>query len=231
MALEPGIRALIARGRSRGLAALIVGGGALLGAALLAAVFGKLFFDRIAAFVSGIPALVTSTVYWANSTFGTTIDANDLSSSLSLTPSNVEAWAATASGGVLGVVGSLASVLFDLMTVVVFGFYFAGDGPSFYRTLASGMNPRRQEVFATITEITTAKNGGYVVSKIILAGQAWLSLLPTARCSRCLRPSEAMHQATSRASFAPCRRSASNTASTNRYSTSTPDRSRLMNSW
>src|SRR5947209_14522352 len=36
---------------------------------------------------------------------------------------------------------------------------------------------------------------------------AWDSLLPTARCSRCLRPSLAMHQATSRASLAPCRRS------------------------
>ena len=58
---------------------------------------------------------------------------------------------------------------------------------------------------------------------------ASLSLLPTAKCSRCLRPSESMHQATSSASFAPCRRNASKTASTNRYSTLISDRSRLMN--
>jgi hypothetical protein len=32
---------------------------------------------------------------------------------------------------------------------------------------------------------------------------AWDSLLPTARCSRCLRPSEAMHQPTNTASLAP----------------------------
>src|SRR5262249_8675576 len=51
------------------------------------------------------------------------------------------------------------------------------------------------------------------------------SLLPAARCSRCLRPSASMHHATS-ASFAPSRRSDSNTASTNRYSTSISDRSR-----
>src|SRR6185312_2137472 len=37
--------------------------------------------------------------------------------------------------------------------------------------------------------------------------QDWDSLLPTARCSRCLRPSEAMHQPTSTASLAPWRRS------------------------
>src|SRR5215213_7748558 len=58
--------------------------------------------------------------------------------------------------------------------------------------------------------------------------QASDSLFPTARCSRCLRPSAAMPQPTSSASLAPCRRSDSKTASTNRYSTSMPDRSRLM---
>jgi hypothetical protein len=39
------------------------------------------------------------------------------------------------------------------------------------------------------------------------------SLLTTASCSRCLRPCESMHQATSRASLAPWRRKLSNTAS------------------
>ena len=61
--------------------------------------------------------------------------------------------------------------------------------------------------------------------------QASDSLFPTARCSRCLRPSAAMHQATSSASFAPRRRSDSKIASANRYSTSISDRSRAVNSW
>jgi hypothetical protein len=59
----------------------------------------------------------------------------------------------------------------------------------------------------------------------------WLSLLPTARCSRCLRPSEAIHQATNRASLAPWRRSDSKIASTNRYSTLISDKSRVMKAW
>jgi predicted PurR-regulated permease PerM len=60
-------------------------------------------------------------------------------------------------------------VLFDLVTVLVFGFYFAADGPDFMRTLASWLPPRAQEVFITVSEITIAKTGGYVVSKIVLA--------------------------------------------------------------
>jgi hypothetical protein len=57
------------------------------------------------------------------------------------------------------------------------------------------------------------------------------SLLPTARCSRCFRPSLSMHQATSRASLAPWRRSDSKMASQKRYSTAMSSRSRAMKAW
>jgi hypothetical protein len=71
--------------------------------------------------------------------------------------------------------------------------YFAGDGPNFFRTLATGRNPRRQKVFVTITDITTARTGGYVASKIALAGLSALFHgiffavigLPTGSRSRC----------------------------------------------
>lgn len=170
VALEPGIRWLIARGRSRGMSAAIVGGGTLLIGLLLAVVFGKLFFDQIAAFVDNVPSIATSLIHWVNDTFRTKLDAASLTSKLNLSQSNIQSWAETLSGGVLSVVGSLASVVFDLVTVVVFGFYFAADGPNFIGILATGMNPRRQKVFVTVIEITTAKTGGYIVSKIVLAG-------------------------------------------------------------
>jgi predicted PurR-regulated permease PerM len=108
-------------------------------------------------------------IEWVNTRFGTTLDASSISSSLNLGPSQIASWAGSLSGGVLGVVGSLSAVLFDLVTVLVFGFYFAADGPGFVRTLASWMPPRAQEVFVTVSEITISKTGGYVVSKIVLA--------------------------------------------------------------
>jgi len=169
IALEPGIRWFIARGRSRGTATAIMGGGAILVALILAAVFGQLFFAQITEFVKGVPGLTTSVIDWVNSTFGTKIDPTTITSKLNLDSSQIASWAGSLSGGVLGVVGSLSSVLIDLVTVLVFGFYFAADGPDFMRTLASWMPPRGQQVFITISEITIAKTGGYVVSKIVLA--------------------------------------------------------------
>ena len=168
-ALEPGIRWMIQRGGSRGVATAVVGGSAILVALVLAAVFGQLFFNQITDFVRGVPELTTSVVEWVNVRLGTNLDPTTTSSKLHLDPAQITSWAGSLSGGVLGVVGSLSAVLFDLVTVLVFGFYFAGAGPKLIHTLASWMPPRAQEVFSTISEITTAKTGGYVVSKIVLA--------------------------------------------------------------
>ncbi len=173
-ALEPGIRWLVQKGRSRGVATALVGGSAILVALALAAVFGQLFFSQVTDFVQGVPDLTTSVIDWVNQQFGTNLDATTISSKLHLDPSQIAAWAGSLSGGVLGVVGSLSSVMFDLVTVLVFGFYFAGAGPRLIHTLASWMPPRVQEVFITVTEITIAKTGGYVVSKIVLAAASAL---------------------------------------------------------
>ena len=168
-ALEPGIRWLVQRGRSRGVSTAIVGGSAVVLALGLAVVFGQLFFNQVTDFVNGVPDLTTSVIDWVNHRFRTNLDPTTIASQLHLDPSQIATWAGSLSGGVLGVVGSLSSVLFDLVTVLVFGFYFAGAGPKLVHSLASWMPPRVQEVFITITEITIAKTGGYVVSKIVLA--------------------------------------------------------------
>ena len=168
-ALEPGIRWFVQRGRSRGVSTAIVGGSAVVLALVLAVVFGQLFFNQATEFVQGLPDLTTSVINFVNHRFRTNLDPDTIASQLHLDPTQITVWAGSLSGGVLGVVGSLSSILFDLVTVLVFGLYFAGAGPKLIHSLASWMPPRVQEVFITITEITIAKTGGYVVSKIVLA--------------------------------------------------------------
>ena len=168
-ALEPGIRGLVQRGRSRGVSTAVVGGSAVISALVLAVVFGQLFFSQVTDFVQGLPDLTTSVIDWVNRRFRTDLDPTTIASELNLDTAQVATWVGSLSGGVLGVVGSLSSVVFDLVTVLVFGFYFAGAGPRLVHALAEWMPPRVQEVFITVTEITMAKTGGYVVSKIVLA--------------------------------------------------------------
>ncbi len=168
-ALEPGIRWMVQRGRSRGLSTAVVGGSAVILVLVLAVVFGQLFFNQVTDLVRSVPDLTTSVIDGVNQQLGTDLDPTTISSKLNLDPSQITTWAGSLSGGVVGVVGSLSAVLFDLVTVLVFGFYFAGAGPRLLHTLASWMPPRLQEVFITVTEITMAKTGGYVVSKIVLA--------------------------------------------------------------
>ncbi len=170
IALEPGIRALVNRGRSRGVAAGITGGGAVLVVVALAVVFGQLFFTQISQFVSSIPSIESALIAWSNAHLGTSLDPDTIASSLHLDAAHISSWASSLSGGVFGVVGSLSAVLFDLLTILVFAMYFAADGPRFLRTVAATMPPRAQLVFLNVSTITTEKTGGYVVSKIILAG-------------------------------------------------------------
>lgn len=173
-ALEPGIRWFVQRGRSRGFATAVVGGSAVLLSLVLTAVFGQLFFNQVTEFVRGVPDMAVAVTDWVNVSFGTALDPTTISSELRLDSAGVASWAVSLSGGVLGAVASLSSVLFDLITVLVFGLYIAGDGHRLFRTLASWMPPRGQEVFVTVTEITIAKTGGYVVSKIVLAAASAL---------------------------------------------------------
>jgi predicted PurR-regulated permease PerM len=91
-----------------------------------------LFFDQFSSLVRSLPGTASSVVQWLNDRLGMSIDANTMTSSLSLTPSHIQSWAGALSGGVVSAVGSLTSVVFDLVTVLVFGFYFAGDGPTVF---------------------------------------------------------------------------------------------------
>jgi len=172
VAMEPGIDRLMKSGMRRGSASALVGSLAILAFALLAVLFGDLFFQQMVQLVKSVPGLVSSAITWINHTFHLHLDQNSLQQKLNLTAGQLTSTATNLAGGVLGVVSSLSSIVFDLVTVLVFGFYFAADGPRLQRYLAQGMPPKAQRVFLTVWEITVRKTGGYVASKMILAAMS-----------------------------------------------------------
>ncbi len=187
VAMEPMIRWLLRRGTSRGVATAITGVSGLVGALVLAALFGSALISQLVELVKSLPAMVTDVVDWLNSTFHLTLDPTAIVNSLGLSSSDVAHAAESLAGGLLGVVGSVTSVTFDTFTVVVFAFYFAASGPKLLQALVMWMPPERQRVAGTVWEITAEKTGGYVVSKIVLAAMSaffhgaffWLIGLPS----------------------------------------------------
>ena len=172
VAMEPGIDRLMKHGMRRGGASALVGTLAILAFVLLAVLFGDLFFQQMVQLVKGVPGLASSLITWINHTFHLHLDQNSLQQKLNLTSGQLTSTASNLAGGVLGVVSSLSSIVFDLVTVLVFGFYFAADGPRLQRYVAQGMPPKAQRVFLTVWEITVRKTGGYVASKVILAAMS-----------------------------------------------------------
>jgi predicted PurR-regulated permease PerM len=169
IAMEPGIRALMRRGLRRGNATAVVGVAVILAVLVFAVLFGDLFFKQLVQLIKSVPDIVTSGTKWVNDTFHTNLDPTQLQDSLKLNPSDVASKASEIAGGLLGVLGSVVGVVFDLFTVVVFGFYFAADSPRLQRSIASWMRPSAQRVFINVWDIAVQKTGGYVVSKIELA--------------------------------------------------------------
>jgi predicted PurR-regulated permease PerM len=186
-AMEPAIGWLLRHGRRRGTATAITGLAGIAGAVALTVLFGNAFIQQLVAFVQSLPQLVTEAVDWVNSAFHLDLDASQITDSFGLSPSDVAHAAENVAGGLLGAVGSLLSVVFDLFTVVVFAFYFASSGPKLLEALAVWLPPARQRVAGTVWQITAAKTGGYVVSKVALAALSamfhgvffWLIGLPS----------------------------------------------------
>jgi predicted PurR-regulated permease PerM len=72
-------------------------------------------------------------------------------------------------GGILGLLGSVASGFFSLFTFALFTFYFSADSPRLRRWLATLFPPRYQRNTMQAWDVTAQKVGGYVAARLILA--------------------------------------------------------------
>jgi len=165
-AMEPGIAWLMRRRWSRGLATATTGLGASVVTIGLLGLFGTELARQISQLATSWPQIVESAVAWANRTFGLSLDPDTIIAEIDV--SRLSDLAGTVAQGAVGILGTLGSLTFDLLTVLVFAFYLAAAGPSLLASLASWFPPGHQHVFGSIWETTMAKTGGYVVSKAVL---------------------------------------------------------------
>lgn len=172
IAMEPAIQFFLRRGLSRGFGTGITLVGSLTLFVAFFVSFGGLLLTQLAGLVTSLPTLVGDVVEWLNRVLELELDPTRIADQLNLDTTTVASVAGELAGGIVGVLTSVFGLLFDFLTVIVFAFFIAADGPRLRRTIASWMPPRRQRVFLKVWEISLVKTGGFVASKGILAAIA-----------------------------------------------------------
>ncbi len=169
LAMEPVVNYLQRRGIRRGVGTFMVMGGLIVAAVAFFTVFGALLADQLSALVFSLPSVLATVLEWSNERFGTQLDPNEILNSFGLGAKDIANIAQSLGVGLLGVLGTAVNWVFSLFTIMLFSFYFAADGPSFRRTIASWLPPKRQRTFLTVVDISTQKAGSYVISRGLLA--------------------------------------------------------------
>jgi predicted PurR-regulated permease PerM len=168
LAIEPAVGRMAARGMRRGLATFLVFFGALLAGAGFVAMLGSMLAGQIVDMVENFPQYLDSLINWTNQHFHTDLSRLEVQDSL-LRSDWLQKYVQNSASGVLDVSTTLLGGLFKLLTIFLFAFYFAADGPRLRRGVCSVLPPARQKEVLRAWEIAVDKTGGYLYSRGLMA--------------------------------------------------------------
>ncbi|MGW0584497.1 AI-2E family transporter [Streptomyces sp. NPDC002920] len=168
LAVEPAVSRMAARGVRRGLATFLVFFGLLIVVAGFFTLLGSMLAGQIIKMIEGFPEYLDSVINWVNTTFHTELRRVDIQEGL-LHSDWLRKYAQNSAAGVLDVSTQVLGGLFQLLTIGLFSFYFAADGPRLRRALCSVLPPTKQAEVLRAWEIAVDKTGGYLYSRGLMA--------------------------------------------------------------
>ncbi|AEM81831.1 AI-2E family transporter [Streptomyces violaceusniger] len=168
LAIEPAVDRMAARGMRRGLATGLVFLAILIGTAGFFTLLGSMLADQIITMVQDFPQYLDNVVRWINDTFHTHLSRLEIQDSL-VHSDWLQSYVKNSADNVLDVSAQVLGGLFKVLTVTLFAFYFAADGPRLRRALCSVLPPTRQVEVLRAWEIAVAKTGGYIYSRGLMA--------------------------------------------------------------
>ncbi|WP_327318274.1 AI-2E family transporter [Streptomyces sp. NBC_01235] len=168
LAIEPAVSRMAARGMRRGLATFLVFFGLLIVVAGFFTLLGSMLAGQIIKMIEGFPEYLDSVINWVNTTFHTNLRRVDIQEGL-LHSDWLRKYAQNSAAGVLDVSTQVLGGLFRLLTIALFSFYFAADGPRLRRGLCSVLPPAKQAEVLRAWEIAVDKTGGYLYSRGLMA--------------------------------------------------------------
>ncbi|GGO91535.1 AI-2E family transporter [Wenjunlia tyrosinilytica] len=168
LAVEPAVDRMAARGMRRGLATGVVFLGLLLFAAGFTAALGSLLIDQIRTMVENLPDYINSVILWINSTFDQKLSPGKVQENV-LHSSWLRRYLQEGAFSVWGLSATVLSAVFKGLTITLFAYYFAAEGPRLRRAVCSVLPPARQAEVLRAWEIAVAKTGGYLYSRALMA--------------------------------------------------------------
>ncbi|RSS81447.1 AI-2E family transporter [Streptomyces sp. WAC06614] len=168
LAIEPAVSRMAARGMRRGLATFLVFLAVLVGAVGFVVLLGSMLAGQIIEMIADFPRYLDDVIGSINSTFHTELSRLAVQDSL-LHSDWLQKYVQNSASGVLDVSATVLGGMFKLLTITLFAFYFAADGPRLRRALCSVLPPARQAEVLRAWEIAVAKTGGYLYSRGLMA--------------------------------------------------------------
>lgn len=168
LAIEPAVGRMSARGMRRGMATFLVFIGLMIFSAGFVVLLGSMLAGQIVDMVDDFPQYIDSVINWVNQTFRTELSRVEVQDSL-LHSDWLQKYVQNSATGVLDVSTTVLGGLFRLLTIFLFSFYFAADGPRLRRALCSVLPPARQTEVLRAWEIAVDKTGGYIYSRGLMA--------------------------------------------------------------
>lgn len=168
LAIEPAVSWMASFGMRRGLATGLVFLVVMIVSAGFVTLLGSMLAGQIIDIVEDFPKYVDSVISWVNTTFHTELSRVDIQDSL-LRSDWLRKYVQNSATGVLDVSAQVLGGLFQLLTITLFAFYFAADGPRLRRALCSVLPPTRQAEVLRAWEIAVNKTGGYLYSRGLMA--------------------------------------------------------------
>ncbi|MCJ0869263.1 AI-2E family transporter [Streptomyces sp. AP-93] len=168
LAIEPAVARMAARGMRRGCATFLVFLGVFGAAVGFVVLLGSVLAGQIVDLVEGFPGYLDSLIGSINDTFHTDLSRLEIQDSL-LHSDWLQKYVQNSATGVLDVSATVLGGLFKLLTIGLFSFYFAADGPRLRRALCSVLPPAKQAEVLRAWEIAVTKTGGYLYSRGLMA--------------------------------------------------------------
>ncbi|MEV8535359.1 AI-2E family transporter [Streptomyces sp. NPDC051211] len=168
VAIEPAVSRMAARGMRRGLATFLVFLAVFVTSVGFVVLLGSMIAGQIIDLIEGFPGYLDDVINSINSTFHTELSRLDIQDSL-LRSDWLQKYVQNSASGVLDVSATVLGGLFRLLTIGLFAFYFAADGPRLRRALCSVLPPAKQAEVLRAWEIAVAKTGGYLYSRGLMA--------------------------------------------------------------